>query len=641
MQIIRVLLSVITCAKMRVLKWNQWKLREQVLHRIQLLTNLSIFVWASILGTVSRGIRNNLLRLTGHIIPGIRTETGLLVNTYELMRERLRDSLQEIEQKNKQLEESEEQLRVSRDFLQTIMDSLDDELMVLDNQLRIIQANRKLRLAYKGEEALGHYCYEVTHGLNHPCRSPSCVCPVNKIRQTGMSIRVTHTHAPDTGNATKQKYVEISASPLRDSNGKITHIVEMTRDITENKELENQILEANKQLLALNAIATTASQSLSLGVILNSALDKVLEMTDGESGGIFLLNENSGRLSLKVYRGLSAHFIQGAAGTALGEGIAGEIAQQVTPLVIDDLLNDSRVSRWGIIVEEGIRALVGVSLTSKEKVVGVLMIANHTVWTSSKQKIQFLSALGHQLGIAIENARLYQELQQKEEIRSELLRQIISAHEDERRRVARELHDVTSQALATLAIRLEAFTAMQGHASKGTEIQAEEIRSLLASTSKEVHGLIYDLRPSLLDDLGLPAALRSCAHNTLEPAGVEVHIEVAGQEKRLPPQIEIALFRIVQEAISNIARHAKAESTYINLEFKERSILVQVEDDGTGFDLTAISASSSSKEKFGLLGMKERAELLGGTLNIETKPGHGTRVVIEIPISWEQDNVKN
>lgn len=172
-------------------------------------------------------------------------------------------------------------------------------------------------------------------------------------------------------------------------------------------------------------------------------------------------------------------------------------------------------------------------------------------------------------------------------MRAELLRQIISAQEDERRRVARELHDVTSQALATLAVQLQTFAAMPGSGTKEIETKLEGMKALLAATSKEVHRLIYDLRPSLLDDLGLPAALRSCINDSLKAAGIEVHLEVVGQERRLAPQVEIAVFRIVQEAIANIVLHARAESTYIGVEFKEKSVTVQVEDDGIGFDLSA------------------------------------------------------
>jgi len=611
---------------------------KNLLHKIQLLTNLSILVWASIVNTLSRVARDSLLNLLGHVAPSIRTETGLLVNTYELMRERLRDSLQEIEQKNKQLEESGEQLRRSRDFLQTTIDSLDEELMVLDDQLRVIQANRSLYLKHKDEEVVGRYCYEVTHGSSHPCRPPSCTCPVRKVWQTGTPVRVIHVHNTIQEGIAKDRYVEVSASPLYDTDGKITQVVELIRDVTESKEMEKRILEANRHLLALNAIASTVSQSMSLDIILNSALDKVLDLIEAEVGGILLLDEKTQTLSYQVHRGLSDQFVEGASSLALGEGIAGQVAECGETLVVDDISRDPRITR-PVVTEEGLKAFVSVPLKSKERIVGVLNIASRKPRSFSQQEVQLLTALGHQLGIAIENAQLYRELQLKEQIRTELLRQIISAQEDERRRVARELHDVTSQALATIAVRLEALTAPSSSCAKEIKPQLEGIKSLLAATSKEVHRLIYDLRPSLLDDLGLPVALRSCAHNSLDAAGVEVYLEVVGQEKKLPPQVEIALFRIAQEAITNVACHARAESTYVSLEFKDKSIALQVEDDGIGFDLSQVFSSAGTSKGVGLLGMKERAELLGGTLSIDTKPCGGTRVAVEIPVDWEEGNV--
>ncbi len=601
-------------------------------HKIQVLTNLSILVWVNFLNTLSRQVHNRLLSLVSPVVPDVEANIGLLASGYQVMRERLRDSLQETEQKTKQLEQSRDQLAKSRDFLQTIIDSLDDELMVLDSQLRITQANRRLYLNHKGAEIIGRYCYEVTHQFSHACRPPSCECPVDKVWRTGMPARVIHVHTTSHEGAPVERYIEVSASPLRNGTGDIIQVVELTRDITESKELEKRILEANRQLVALNEIASTVSQSLSLDVILNSAMNKALEQVKAESGGILLLDEKSRTLSYRVHRGLSDKYVQGVANLALGEGIAGLAAQQGETLVVGDMSQDSRVSRRAAVAEEGIKAFVAVPLKSKEKIVGVLNITSQEARRFSQQEVDLLTAMGNQLGVAIENAELYRELQLREQTRAELLRRIISAQEDERRRVARELHDVTSQALATLGVRLEALTAPLGSNRKDVGALLEEMKSLLTATSKEVHKLIYDLRPSLLDDLGLPAALRSCARNSLEAAGIEVHLEVAGQEKRLPPQVEIAVFRIVQEAITNIASHAHAQSAYISLEFKEKGVAVQIEDDGIGFDLSQVLQLASVKESVGLRGMEERAELLGGTLSINTKPGGGTRVTVEIPV---------
>ena len=593
-------------------------------YKVKLLTNLGILFGISLINSAGRYGRNLLFKLIGHLNP-TSGETGLLVSTYELMRERLRDSIKEMEEKTQQLEETGEQLRRSRDFLQSIIDSLDEELMVLDGELLITDVNRNFRLKYKDKETIGRHCYEVIYGLTAPCRPPLRACPASQVWQTGTPLRFLQLQSANGDGTGKSKHFEKTLSPLYDRNGNIIRVVELSRDVTESQELEKRILEANRYLLAMNAIATTASQSLSLDVILNGVLDKVLELMDAEIGGVLLIDETSPNPSYRVLRGLSEQSTPGIFSLEL----ARRVAEQGEALVVDSAASEST---------ESLKAFISIPLKSKERVVGVLNIASQTPRVFSQQEVQLLKSLGHQLGISVENAQLYQELQSKEQMREQLLRRIISAQEDERQRVARELHDVTSQALATLGIGLEVITTAPQLNAKEREAQMDGIKSLLAATSKDVHRLIYDLRPSLLDDLGLSAALRSYAHNSLDAAGVEVHVETVGQEKRLPPEVEIALFRIVQEAVANIARHAHAESAYISLEFKEKSIAVQIEDDGIGFDHSHGFTSSAGGQGVGLLGMQERAELLGGTLVIDTRPGGGTRVAVEVPVNFEGDN---
>ncbi len=597
----------------------------KLVRKIQLIANLSFLISVGLINTASSRLRLLLAGILGRIAPNSRVEVGLLVSTYEIMRERLRNSLTEIEQKNKQLRESGEQLRRSRDFLQAVIDSIDEDMLVLDRSLRIVQANQSVRLRY-GTEVLGRYCYEVKHGLSHPCRPPLGGCPANEVWGTGSPTRIVWV--PSTGEERdSEKYLEISISPLFDRNGKVAQIVELTRDVTGSKELEKRILEVNRHLLALNSIASTASQSRSLDVILNGALDKALELIDAEVGSILLVDDKVEAAPYRIYRGLPALSEGGIASLELAK----KISESGETLVVDGISGDSIVPP--AIIAEGLRVFVSVPLKSKKRVVGVLNVASRTQRPFTQQEIQLLTSLGQQLGIAVENARLYQELQVKEQMRTDLLRRIISAQEDERHRVARELHDVTSQALATLAVGVEALCALPGSCSKELQTQLDGVRSLLAATSKDVHKLIYDLRPSLLDDLGLSAALRSCAHNSLDAAGVEVHFEIDGEEKRLPPEVEIALFRIAQEAIVNISRHAHAESVYVSLEFKENKVCVQIEDDGAGFDFSQGFIPRGTGRGVGLLGMKERAELVGGNLTIDTRPRGGTRVLVEIPSS--------
>jgi signal transduction histidine kinase len=220
---------------------------------------------------------------------------------------------------------------------------------------------------------------------------------------------------------------------------------------------------------------------------------------------------------------------------------------------------------------------------------------------------------------------LYREVQKKEEIRGELLKKVIGVQEEERKRIARELHDETSQNLATLLLSIE--TAL-GSDPEELKKKLMHMKAMASLTLDSIHRLILDLRPSVLDDLGLTSAIRWVAESRLEPLGIDLSFAVTGQERRLKPEIETTLFRIGQEAIANIARHAEANSVSIALEFAESRICLEVEDNGQGFDF-----NESPNGSFGLLGMKERATLLDGTFAIDSQPGNGTRLAVTIPVA--------
>jgi formate dehydrogenase gamma subunit len=241
----------------------------------------------------------------------------------------------------------------------------------------------------------------------------------------------------------------------------------------------------------------------------------------------------------------------------------------------------------------------------------------------------------HLRAVADENVALYQQLRRKEAARSELLKKVIKAQEEERRRIARELHDETSQALTALVVGLETAALTPGMEKGGIQEKLAELRELAVETLEDVHRLIYDLRPSVLDDLGLAAGLRWYAENRLQPAGVRVRVMVTGEEKRMPTEVETALFRIGQEAISNAVRHAQAAYVLVSLDFQDGSVTLEVEDDGVGFDVPSVTDSSAPRLGWGILGMQERAILLGGTTEIISEPGSGTLVKVSIPLERE------
>ncbi len=527
----------------------------------------------------------------------------------------------------------------SSDYLQAIIDCLEDELMVIGRDYRIIEANRTV-LSKHGKlrhEVIGQHCYEISHGLPELCRPPHHECPIKAAWETGKSARVTHLHVHDVKGGKQERFLDIIASPIADRQGTITAVVELMRDVTETKELESKVAKTHQDLLALNTIAGVVSQSLELDTILESALDKTLELMQQSAGGILLLDEESQTLSYRIYRGLSKKYAKGIR-LKLGEGIAGRVAQTGEPILTDDVLVDSRAAHPDLVTREGIRAFVSVPLRSKDRVLGVLNIASHESRKFSPEDTQLLSGIAAQIAIAIENARLHQEVRHKEEIRGELLQEIFSIQEEERKRIARELHDETSQMLAGLAASLEAAIGMLPSGLNKPKAMLRNAQNLSINALDEIHKLIYDLRPTLLDDLGLVAAIGWLVDNNLKTSGVKADFKAVGRARRLDAQVETTFFRVIQEAFNNIVRHARAKNTRINLYFRKTAIEVRITDDGRGFDVEEAISSKDRPRGLGLLGMKERVELVNGILNISSHAGSGTEIDIKIPVNQEVSN---
>jgi signal transduction histidine kinase len=237
----------------------------------------------------------------------------------------------------------------------------------------------------------------------------------------------------------------------------------------------------------------------------------------------------------------------------------------------------------------------------------------------------------HELADA--NARL----EDRERLRQELLRKVITAQEDERKRVARELHDETSQTLAALGIGVDLALAAcpDDPAAPIVRERLKDVRALVKRMHAELHRMIVNLRPSVLDDLGLAAAIGWFAERQVASTGIAVRCELEELdelEARLPAEIETAIFRAVQEALVNITRHAQAETVLIQGSASGGRLLIEIEDDGVGFDPAGIERSHDSLRGIGLLGMRERLEILGGSLEVDSTPGEGTRIVFSVPL---------
>ncbi|MDX1688160.1 MAG: histidine kinase [Candidatus Promineifilaceae bacterium] len=231
-----------------------------------------------------------------------------------------------------------------------------------------------------------------------------------------------------------------------------------------------------------------------------------------------------------------------------------------------------------------------------------------------------------------QNEELSEQLQQQSMQRGRLLRRLITAQEDERMRVARELHDELGQSLTGLALRAEALERHLPGADDGGKSILDQIRTLITDTTDQMYDIIMDLRPSMLDDLGLVSALNAYTERAVESTDLTFTIDDHCFDDRLPPEVETALFRVLQEGITNVLRHADASHITITLACNNGLFEGSLADDGRGFEPKAFQLNGQRTRGLGLLGMHERINQCGGQMEIDSAPGRGTRIRFSIPL---------
>ncbi|MGA2284975.1 MAG: PAS domain S-box protein [Dehalococcoidia bacterium] len=511
-----------------------------------------------------------------------------------------------------------------------------------------------------------------------------------------------------------------------------------------------------RRLQTINAVLNVVAESLQPRQILHHAMDKVQEAMGVEKSLLYLLDEDSDELTLEAYHGISIEFVNMAKRVRVGEGLNGRVAQTGEPLVADG----NATSPWlasEIGRRENLQAQLIVPLKSKGKVLGTLCAATSEPREFAPEEIELASAIGNAIGVAIENAKLYEkEREASEQLRQseenyrglfenatgaievhdlngritnanraferltgynleelkkldashflepkdvkaveEMLRaqyrgepveamiefplkrrdgsqavvelmpsliirngrpigvqsiardvteqrrmqenlryyvsQVLKAQESERLRIARELHDDTAQALTGVSRRLDLLSSSGSDVPQDLAQRLDELREQTDAILDGVRRFSQDLRPPVLDDLGLLPALKWLLIALEEQDGIATNTRLLGEPRRLPRESELALFRIAQEALNNVRKHSRASAVELTLDFRSYSIAMTVADNGNGFELPSASGDLAVSGKLGLIGMQERARLLGGTIEIESKPGEGTRVVVTVP----------
>ncbi len=387
----------------------------------------------------------------------------------------------------------------------------------------------------------------------------------------------------------------------------------------------------NRELAALNAIATATSAPQAVPVSLESALTQSLASLDLTTGWVFLADGDAPHLATSV--GLPSPNLRGAITTGFPNCLCGQVLHDGKPMLVRSL--GDRCATHGGMGADGkpLRCHATVPVMAQGKILGVLSVASTDPEQIGEEEMLLLEAVGRQIGIALENARLWQELETKEKMRAETLAKAIRAQEEERKRIARELHDQTGQSLNALVFGLKTAEVVLESDEENARQVVARLKGAAADAVRELQSTIYDLRPSVLDDLGLIPALRWFAESRVQATCIIVSLEVRGFERRLFTDLETTLFRIAQEALTNVVKYANASHVQIVLGFELQGVTLEINDDGSGFDAAQVfDARDDSGRGLGLLGMRERAELLGGKLSIESKQGAGTQVRVEIPL---------
>jgi signal transduction histidine kinase len=307
------------------------------------------------------------------------------------------------------------------------------------------------------------------------------------------------------------------------------------------------------------------------------------------------------------------------------------VARHRKPVVINE--DKESDARYAPVAPPGVEytSMASVPMeTDRGRLVGVLDV--HTIDRRhfTGQDLELLLAIGRLVAGALHQARLHRQLAARERAHEHFAEQVIAAQEMERRRLARDIHDGISQRLVTLSYRLDAAARAVPDDPPEVSEQLARARELVDLALDEARAAISGLRPPVLDDLGLAGGLASLARSIPQ---LDLDVDLALADDRLPEHIELALYRIAQESLQNILKHAHATVARLWFVVSDDTARLEIADDGIGFEAAAAGTSEDSSRGYGLRSMAERAELVGGRLRIRSRPGSGTTVVVTVPLT--------
>jgi PAS domain S-box-containing protein len=391
-------------------------------------------------------------------------------------------------------------------------------------------------------------------------------------------------------------------------------ITDITERVLTHQILEQRVADRTRELSALYDVTTVASTSLDLDTVLKRSLDRVLVVMETDLGTIHLFDEMKDTLHLVASCGVPPDEAAQVVSVPAGNGLVGWVVEQGNPLVVSNIATSPRPL---LAIPNGdSRAYLGAPIRAKGQVLGVLSVVGAVGQQFNPEEVTLLDTIADQIGVAVENARLYQKAEQLAVMK-------------ERSRLARELHDSVTQALYSMTLLAEAGQRL---ARSGNLERVEDYLARLSEAAqqalREMRLLVHELRPPVLEREGLVGALQQRLDAVEGRSGVETRLRVAGSLE-LPVRMEEELYRIALEALNNALKHAAATLVTVHIRADDRNVELEIADNGIGFNPDAVS----DRGGVGLISMHERAERLDGSLTILSVPGEGTRVKISVPIN--------
>lgn len=516
-------------------------------------------------------------------------------------------------------------LHQAEEKFRALVESLPDVVARFDSELRHVYVSSAV------EKATGRPVRDFVGRTNRELGMPTEAvelwdAALRKVFATGQAARLEFAFASPEG----MRHFDCRLVPELGPEDGVLSVLSIARDVTDRWLAHQAEREARVIAEALREASLALTRSLDRETVLTTLLERLRVMVPFDRASVMLVEEPSLVSVRAIFDGSRivplAPDVRSTFDPA-DHPIVNGILSTGTVVVIPDV---RARSDWSLPLDSSSEASwMGVPLFARGNVAGLFALTKQEAGYFSQEHVKLAEAMSSQASVAVENAILFEQMQASTSRMQLLSRRLVEVQETERRRIARELHDEAGQALASLRYGLRLLEREIDGGGAVTE-RVSELMKRTDAVIDSLHRLAADLRPASLDHLGLEAALRQYTRSAASEFGLMIHYKARGfASERLPTAVETALYRVVQEAVINVSRHAHATRIDVLAEHRGGSVLVMVEDDGVGFEPTLAFPGNH----FGLIGLQERAEALGGTLTMESAPGKGTTIVVEVPVA--------